>query len=379
MTQGQAGGLTVSKVIMCGVDMHDNSLVCRMDMARESAETGRYQNTASGRQRLFSRLRGMARTRGSGRIVLAYEASSQGFGLYDDCVEAGIECFVLAPTKIRKSRKDRKRKNDEWDADLLLATLRGHVLAGNELPSVWIPDDATRADRETVRARLDVGRKVTTVKTQVQTLLKIRRLRKPEEVGDSWTRPHRRWLASLCTGPARWPALATLLRQLAALEREVVELDREVATLSETPRYAPVAVELVEQITGVGLLTAMVFLTEMGDLSRFSNRRQVGAYLGLAPSSHDSGESDRKGHITREGSSRVRRVLCQATWSRVRNDACESAVYDRLVSRNPKHKKIAVVAVMRRLGILMWHLGLEAQRRAGVFPAEDSGRLAAAG
>lgn len=368
----------MSKVIMCGVDMHDNSLVCRMGAARELAATGRYRNTASGRDRLFSRLRGMARTHECGRIVLAYEASSQGFGLYDDCCAAGIECFVLAPTKIRKSRKDRKRKNDEWDADLLLATLRGHVLAGNELPSVWIPDAATRVDRETVRARLDVGRKVTTVKTQVQTLLKIRRLRKPEDMGDSWTLGHRRWLAVLASADAGWPALATLLRQLAALEREVVELDRAVAELSQMPRYRETACELVKTITGVGLLTAMVFLTEMGDLSRFSNRRQVGAYLGLAPSSHDSGETDRKGHITREGSSRLRRVLCQATWSRVRNDACESAVYDRLVSRNPKHKKIAVVAVMRRLGILMWHVGLEAQRRAGVFSAGESGRLDAA-
>jgi len=172
--------------------------------------------------------------------------------------------------------------------------------------------------------------------------------------------------------------LATLLRQLAALEKEIVALDREVATLSETPRYRETACELVEQITGVGLLTAMVFLTEMGDLGRFSNRRQVGAYLGLAPSSHDSGETDRKGHITREGSSRVRRVLCQATWSRVRHDAAARAVYDRLVRRNPKHKKIAVVAVMRRLSVLMWHVGLAAQQRAGLFPASEPGRANAA-
>ena len=369
--QGKVGGLTVSKVIMCGIDMHDNSLVCRIGVDREAGVTRRYRNTEAGRRKLFGRLKGMARTRRCGRMVVAYEASSQGFGLYDDCRDAGIACFILAPTKMRKSRKDRKKKNDEQDAELILATLRGHVLAGNELPSVWVPDDTTRADRETVRARLDVGHKVTGVKTQVQTLLKIRRLRKPAEVGDSWTRRHRRWLASLCRGKASWPALATLLRQLAALEREIVVLDREVAKLSEAPRYRETAFELVKQIKGVGLLTAMVFLTEMGDLGRFSNRRQVGAYLGLVPSSHDSGETDRKGHITREGSSRLRRVLCQATWSRVRHDAEESAVYDRLVRRNPKHKKIAVVAVMRRLGIVMWHVGLAAQQRAGVFPARQ--------
>ncbi len=60
-------------------------------------------------------------------------------------------------------------------------------------------------------------------------------------------------------------------------------------------------------IIGVGTLTAMVFLTEMGDLNRFPNRRKLKAYVGLAPTSHESGEiKDRKGHIARRGSSRLR-------------------------------------------------------------------------
>ena len=364
---------------MCGTDMHDNSLVCRVAVDKEEAVTRRYKNTQVGRRRLFGQLRGLARTRGCERIVVAYEASTHGFCLYDDCRDAGIECFILAPTKMRKSRKDRKNKNDEQDAQLILEALRGHLLAGNELPSIWIPDDETRADRETLRARLDLGQKLTTVKTQVQMLLKAHRVRKPKKAGNSWTLPYRRWLTSLSKKDGGWPALATLLRQIKMLEQEVAILDREVARLSETPRYAESARELVKQLKGVGLLTAMVFLTEMGDLSRFSNRRQVGAYLGLVPSSHESGEAnDRKGHITREGSGRVRRVLCQATWARITHNPEERDVYDRIVQRNPKHKKIAVVAVMRRLGVRMWHVGLAAQQRARVFPAREPDTVAEA-
>lgn len=369
----------MKQVIMCGVDMHDNNLVCRIGVGPGAATTHRVRNTEAGRRRLFKRLKQMGTSAGCGRMVLAYEASSQGFGLYDDCRDAGIACFILAPTKMRKSGEDRKKKNDEHDAELLLEVLRGHVLAGNGLPSIWIPDDTTRADRETVRARLDVGHKVTGVKAQVQMLLKRHRIRKPAETGDSWSVPHRRWLAGLAASGDGWVVLATLLRQLAALETEVAVLDGAVEALSRTPRYAATASALVNELVGVGLLTAMVFLTEMGDLSRFQNRRQVGAYLGLVPSSHDSGESDRKGHITRAGSSRVRRVLCQATWSRVKHDPTEVVTYQRLVARNPKHKKIAVVAVMRRLGIAMWHVGLAVQQQAGVFPAGEAGRRDAAG
>jgi len=103
----------------------------------------------------------------------------------------------------------------------------------------------------------------------------------------------------------------------------------------------------------------------MGRMDRFGNRRQVGSYLGLAPASYESGQAqDRKGHITRQGPSRVRRVLCQAVWARVRTDSAERAVYERICEKNPKHRKKAVVAVMRRLGVRMWHAALDAQQRA---------------
>jgi len=66
----------------------------------------------------------------------------------------------------------------------------------------------------------------------------------------------------------------------------------------------------------------------------------------------------------------VRKVLCQGVWSRVRWDGEEALAYQRIVARNPKHKKIAVVACMRRLAVLMWHVGVEAQRQADCFPTE---------
>ena len=315
---------------------------------------------------MFRDLKALAKKHKADKIALAYEASTHGFCLHDDCRDVGIECFILAPTKMRKSKKDRKTKNDSNDAQLIFETLRGHLMAGNELPSIWIPDDTTRADRETVRARLDLSKKLIGIKTQVQTLMKAHRLKKPDTVKNSWTKPHRRWLRSLAADG--WPSLATLLRQIEFMEQEIAILNKEIEVLSETERYREPACALVDEIVGVGLLTAMVFLTEMGDLRRFTNRRKVGAYLGLAPSSNESGENDdRKGHITREGPSRLRQVLCQSSWTRIAHDRSERKIYDAITKRNPKHKKIAVVAVMRRTGILMWHVGLEAQIKAGVF------------
>jgi transposase len=348
---------------MVGCDLHDRAMLLRWARGREAAETWSVQNTREGRRRMIERLHERAAA-AKAQVIFAYEASGQGFGLYDELTAAGIECHVLAPTKLLRTPHQKRNKTDERDAEQLLQLLRGHVLAGNPLPDVWIPDPTTRDDRELVRVRLDAADKVTAVKTQVKSLLKCHRLERPAATGNGWTRGFRGWLRGCVVDPKLSggvrSALESLLRQLDFLEVEVKRLDRQLSDLAEQPRYAR-GVEALLRMSGVGLITALVFLTELGDLRRFRNRRQVSAYLGLAPTSHESGEtSDRKGHISRQGPSRVRRVLCQAAWARVRPQGSDEVAYRRLVQRNPKHKKIAVVATMRRLAVRMWHTALEA-------------------
>lgn len=361
----------MDNVIMCGCDSHDKNALLKTAVGKGKAEKQTFDCDDNGHEAMVRYLKKMAEDDDCRRIVFAYEASGQGYGLYDRLTDAGIECYVLAPTKMVRSIKRRKQKNNEKDAEDILKLLRGYILAGNDLPAVWIPDHKTRDDREIVRTRLDLKVKAAEIKTQVVCLLKRNRLPKPKEVGKNWTKKHRAWLNGLVaqsfTRPGARVALSSLLRQLSFFEDEVKELDEEVKALSEEHRYAEPVRELMLE-KGAGRLTAMVFLTEMGDLSRFKNRRQVGCYLGLVPSSNESGErSEKKGHITHQGPERVCKVLCQAVWSRVRSDEETRESYEKIVAKNPKHKKIAVVAMMRRLGIRLWHAGLRAQQRAGVY------------
>ncbi len=368
--------------IMIGADVHDKSMSLKIAQSRGRAEKASFANNSSGRKAMLAVLHKRVAATAGARVIFAYEASGLGFGLHDEISADGFECHVLAPTLIASSPKSRRNKTDEKDAERILDILRAHVLAGNELPAVWVPDQETRDDREIVRARLDAAEKITRLKAQVRTLLKRNNLKQPSGLGKGWTNKYRAWLRGLLT-PKRSllrhgarVGLGTLLRQLAALEQEITELDQQVKALSECEPYAEPAHEIMKE-KGPGLLTAMVFLTEMGDLSRFSNRRQIGAYLGLVPSSNETGQStDRKGHITHQGNPRVRKVLCQAVWARVRTDPQAKAAYARIVKKNPKHKKIAVVASMRRLAILMWHIGLIAQERSGCFKEQATSTAA---
>lgn len=372
----------MSNVIMIGCDLHEDTLMLKIAKGQETPETRLWKNTARDRQRMVADLRKRAKAAGYVRVVFAYEASSAGFGLYDQLREAGFEAYVLAPSKIPTTARQKKEKTDEKDALVLLNLVRAFVLAGNPLPAVWVPDAQTRDDRELVRTRLDVSVKIGLLKNQVKSLLKRNQVRRPPGLGKSWTRGFRMWLLQSLVESAESPlnagarqALASLVRQLDFLEKEQERLDSAVSALVDAPRYLEAVRELT-RLSGVGVLTALVFLTEMGDLRRFRNRRQVAAYLGLAPSCFESGRTnDRKGHITRQGSPRVRRVLCQASWASVRHDPQEKAAYARIVEKNPKKKKIAVVAAMRRLAVRMWHRGLRAWDGKAAIPPDLPARL----
>jgi transposase len=346
---------------MIGCDLHDASLVLRVAVGQEPSVKKRFagQEVAE----MIAWLREFARQHAAPRIVLAYEASSRGFGLYDQLTEAGIECYVLAPTHLPHTTHRRKNKTDDKDAEMLLDEVRGYVLAGRELPKVWAPDPQTRDDREAVRMRLELGQQRTRIKNQIRHLAKRNGLSFPAWFTKSgeWSRRSMQWLRDAAAGTAGAFAegarvtLLSLLALYAALSQELKELDRAILRLARSERYAQ-SFRKLKLMSGVGTLTAMVFLTELGDLARFANRRQLAAYLGLAPAAHESGaRDDRKGHITRQGSARVRHVLCQAAWASLRCSDKSRAAYEQIRRGSPKRTKIAIVAIMRRLAIAMWH------------------------
>lgn len=355
----------MSKVIMIGCDLHDAKMALKL--CCDSGTAVRKSWVTSEVDELIEYLRSFAAERDAQRIVFAYEASGQGFGLYDRLTDAGIECHVLAPTHLPHTAHGRKNKTDDKDAQMILEELRAHVLAGRKLPDVWVPSPQTRSDRELVRWRLELCEQRTRLKNQIQNLLKRNQRSLPvwfSKSGD-WSQRSMQWLHDQASDPSGdaegkvldgcvRSTLGSLIRLYERMCAERKELDKAILELAGTDRYRQAFRKLKLQ-KGVGTLTAMVFLTELGDLDRFANRRDLSAYLGLAPSAFESGQrDDRKGHITRQGPSRVRHVLCQASWSAIRYSEHWREKYDRIRRGSSKRSKVAIVAVMRLLAITMW-------------------------
>ena len=216
----------MGNIILVGCDLHDKNMLLKIAVGIGPACKRVVQNNAAGRKAAIEDLKTRAAAAGDAQLVFAYEASGLGFGLHDELTAAGIVCHVLAPSKMLATPKQRQAKTDEKDAEKILEVLRGHYLAGNKLPSVWIPDLQTRDDRELVRCRLDAQGKCSRLKIQIVTLLKRQGLAKPADMGGNWTKAYCIWLAKLtgCAQPLQAGArmhLSSLLRQLRSLEKEL--------------------------------------------------------------------------------------------------------------------------------------------------------------
>ena len=355
------------KHIFCGIDLHQDSMLAGIGLGRDKPSFVSYKTDEEGLFKLVGDLLDLRDRHPGSEVRVVYEASGCGFRLADILQDHGIWAAVLAPTHLPQTVKSRKTKTDKKDSLRLLDVIRSHVLAGAALPSVWIPPAQVRDDREIVRRRLALREKSTEVKNAILGLLRRYGIKRPKGYEKNWTKKYMAWLNGL-VGEFEHGAgvqLASLLRELEFFDSECEKLDHEVEALSSEDRYRDKKDALLG-LKGVGDLTAMVFLTELGDLTRFSNRKQLGSYLGLTPRSWESGEQDdRKGRISKLGPARVRKLLNQASWSAVRwspywRDWFEERAPKDKKTNKRKHGKRFIVAVMRKLGIEMWHVALAA-------------------
>ena len=136
------------------------------------------------------------------------------------------------------------------------------------------------------------------------------------------------------------------LEIIAQLENLKAKIDQKLAELSDTDHWAPDMVYLM-QFPGFGLLSSMILLAAVGDITRFSHPKKLVGYAGLGPGVHISGQKHQDISITKEGRLELRWVLGQAAWGVVRSDPYWKAQYQGLTK--VKHPNKAIVAIARRL------------------------------
>ena len=119
----------------------------------------------------------------------------------------------------------------------------------------------------------------------------------------------------------------------------LLSINRQIKKLSETEKYAS-HVELMKSIPGIGLVTAMHFLTEIEDIGRFENTDHFAAYVGIVPGRHDSGETGKDGKMIFRGQPLLKKCIVEASWIAIRNDQALTNAYRKFTGRMEPNKAI---------------------------------------
>lgn len=292
-------------IIFVGLDVHKDSIDVAIAEAGREGDVRLY-GTVGGDLGSLDKVMRRLRSRGA-TLQVVYEAGPCGYEIYRHLSSQGVECVVVAPSLVPKRSGDRVKTNRR-DA-MSLARLH----RAGELSAVYVPREEDEAMRDLVRAREDAKQAERKAKQRLGSFL----LRQGMRYGGkrTWTRAHRRWLATL-SFPHRAQQIV-FQEYVDAVEESQARVERltaQIRVLVPDWRWAPV-VEAFQAMRGVSLIVAATVAAELGDLSRFDHPRQLMAHLGLVPSEHSSGASVRRGSITKAGNTHVRRVLVQGAWS----------------------------------------------------------------
>lgn len=316
--------------VFIGIDVHKRTY--SVVSAVEGMVVKRWQTTASP-EALAHQLQSLYP---QAELHTAYEAGFSGFVLHRVLEQAGIDSIVVNPASIEVSAHNRV-KTDKRDAQKIAL-----LLAAGRLEGIHIPT----AEREHRRLLTRTREQLVAERTALKNKIRMR----CHQLGLIAPQDHRLMSHSLVKEILKQSPSAEFTVIIKAYWQIWKSLDTEIKSLESELRQqaqSDSCENIYRSAPGIGPLSARILANELGDMSQFKNERQLFSYTGLTPSEHSSGESIRRGHITRQGNSRVRCVLCEAAWRAIRKDASLRAFFERLYPRTGKKK--AIVAVARKL------------------------------
>jgi transposase len=271
-----------------------------------------------------------------GDAKVAMEATYFWQPVYELIEQLGHEVVLAHPKETRIIAR-RKVKTDAKDSEAL-----AYLLQLGWLPTAYVPPKEIRDLRELVRLHVYLVHERTRFKNKVRAELAKHQFRLAV---NPFTRRGKEKLAELDSRTIR-----ACMDIMESLDRNIKELERELKSRAGESEEA----KLLMTIQGVGYFSALAVLAELGDIRRFPDEKKVCAYAGIIPSVHQSGNTRRLGHVTREGSPLLRWVLVQCAWMHLYHarETRLTKFFWRIARR--KGPKVAILAMARKLLVTMY-------------------------
>lgn len=358
--------------VFVGLDVHKKTTVMAAYCAGEFVFEKTFQTSD-----LSAIRKALKKLADRGGLAVCYEACQAGFALHRFITDWGYRSAVIAPSLIPTKPGERK-KCDRLDAQKL-----ARYFAHGLLTEVHVPTVDEEAARDLVRLRFTVQKDL--LRGRHRLVKFLRKKGRDYLEGENWSKGHRDWIDKIRLPMAYdQEVLLDLKCALDSIEQRLKRLGDRITEISGTAPYQK-PVSYLRGLHGIDTLSAMVLVTELGDMKRFKNPRALMAYLGLVPGVHASGETRRGGQsITKTGNRFCRHVLVQASWGYKRPPAMSKRLREqqrdlptwvkehslnaqyRLHKRfwhleTTRSKQVAVVAVARELAGFVGALMLKCQ------------------
>jgi transposase len=329
-----------------GVDLGDKrSRFCLMNKEQRIITEGSVATTKVAISRRFSEFP-------RARVVM--EAGTHSPWVSRTLEECGHEVVVANPRVIGRKYLSKTKKNDKNDA-------RTHAHLGHVSEFFLAPikhrSHASQADLSLIRSRDALMTARTQLINHARSIVKVFGERLPSSTADAFATKVRPHIPSDLTD-----ALLPILEVIAGITRKIKDYDKKVKSLCQE-KYPET--EVLMRVPGVGHLTALAFVLTLEDPRRFDKSRKVGSFLGLVPRLHESGDDKPQLRITKAGNEHLRRLLvCSAQYilGHFGKDCDLRRHGERIREKGGKAaKKRAVVAVARKLSVLLHRLWLTGQ------------------
>jgi transposase len=299
-----------------------------------------------------------------GEPVSAVIESMTGARIVHDTLEQQGWSVEIADAQKVKGLAPLAVKTDKIDSEVLA------VLSQRDLvPAIWLPDPEVREERELARFRLHLVKHRSMLKHRIHsTLINFGR---PCPVSDLFGVEGRELLARLEV-PEPWRGnVAASLVLIDDLEAQIADANRRLKDGHAEHPYIP----LLMSAPGIGWVLAFTIAAEIGEISRFASATKLTGYTGLCPRVVQSGDSDRRGPLSKHGPTYLRWALIEATMHALEHPAYAER-YQRTKRRLGKQRgaKVAQIEIARRLAHAIWHM---LTRNEEFAPRGAASRLAA--
>jgi len=345
LKQKQIRGMAAKQRLTVGLDLGDRySRYCILDEAGEKASEDKLPTTKTGLDALFGKM---------SPCRIALEVGTHSPWVSRHLAGMGHEVIVANPRKVKLITQSVK-KNDRMDAEQLARLAR---VDPKLLSPIHHRGPEAQADLAVVRARM------TLVDARTELINSARGMAKP--MGERLPKCDADYVKeSLADGlsAAAQTAIRPLLKSVEEINKQIQVYEQRIGAIAE--RYPEMKV--LKQVHGVGTLIALTYILTIEDAQRFAHSREVGPYVGLTRKLKDSGDSQPELGISKSGDELLRRLLVQGAHCILRQGAPDSDLKAWGMARlqsggkpgkgSKKAKKKAVVAVARKLAVLLHHL-----------------------